>query len=185
MKPMAQEARRPTLSSSSNLILSETAARYFFVVLMLNLVVGGLVTALVLIPPLALPIKLTVWPGTWMFIAYFSFMIAGVLGSLTWTMIYYLLPRLFNIGRVNRIVTYIQIFLTQVGIYGTAALMGLVPGYTGGTFAIKGFGTFLITRVIEWAVIPTGICVGLAIFGTLTGVANVVLAMRPPPVVEP
>jgi hypothetical protein len=179
---MTKEAQRQTsISKASNYISSETAARYFFIVMMMNLIVGALVTSLVLIPPLALPIKLTVWPGTWMFIAYFSFMIAGVLGSLTWTMIYYLLPRLFNLGQVDRRATIIQIVLTQIGIYGVATLMGLVPGYTGGTFAIAGFGTFLITRVIEWAVIPTGIFVGLAIFGTLTGVANIVLSMRPPP----
>lgn len=176
-----EEHQSVALTTTSNTISSESAARFFFVVMMMNLVVGALVTSLVLIPPLALPIKLTVWPGTWMFIAYFGFMIAGVLGSLTWTMVYYLLPRLFNLGQVDRRATIIQIVLTQIGIYGAVALMGLVPGYTGGTFAIAGFGTFLITRVIEWAVIPTGIFVGLAIFGTLTGVANIILSMRPLP----
>jgi hypothetical protein len=183
LEPAIQEARQPIqMAGTKYQIRSETASRYFFVILLFNLVVGAIVTSLVLIPPLALPIKLTVWPGSWMFIAYFSYMIAGVLGSLTWTMIYYLLPRLLNIGQVDKRVTMIQIVLTQIGIYGTVILMGLVPGYTGGTFAIYGFGTFLITRVIEWAVIPTGIFVGLAVFGTITGVANIVLSMRPPSV---
>jgi len=158
---------------------SETASQYFFYVALLNLVVGALITTLVLIPPLAIPIKVTVWPGTWMLVAYFGFMIAGVLGSFTWTGIYYLLPRLVNIRKVNRRITLVQLFLYQIGVYGAVAIMGLVPGYEGGTLAIQGFGTFLITRVIEWAVVPVGIFVGLAVLATITGVANIVLSIQP------
>jgi|SRR5579862_1872996 len=170
---------KQNLLHQKGLIQSETASRYFFYTTLLNLSVAVIVTGLVLIPPLALPIKLTVWPGTWMFIAYFSFIIAGVLGSMMWTMIYYLLPRLLQIAQVSKRITIVQLLLSQVGIYGTVILMGLVPGYTGGSLAIQGFGLFLITRVIEWAVIPTGIFVGIALIGTVTGFANIVFSIRP------
>src|SRR5579863_4221559 len=94
-------------------IHSETAARYFFYVTLLNLSVAVIVTGLVLIPPLALPIKLTVWPGTWMFIAYFSFLIAGVMGSLAWALIYHLLPAMLRVNRVSKRMTLAQLLLYQ------------------------------------------------------------------------
>ncbi|MFI5419675.1 MAG: hypothetical protein ACHQ1H_01775 [Nitrososphaerales archaeon] len=163
-------------------IQSETAARYFFFATIVNLLVSAIVTTLVLIPPLALPIKLTVWPGTWMFIAYFSFLIAGVMGSLAWALIYHLLPAMLRVNRVSKLMTLAQLLLYQIGVYGVALLMGLVPGYTGGTLAINGFGLFLITRVIEWTVVPIGLLVGLAIIATITGIVNIVFSMLPPPI---
>ncbi len=76
--------------------------------------------------------------------------------------------------------TVVQLMLYQIGVYGVAVLMGLVPGYTGGTLAINGFGTFLITRVIEWTVIPIGLLVGLAIIATITGIVNIMYSLLPP-----
>ena len=75
--------------------------------------------------------------------------------------------------------TLAQLLLYQIGVYGVAILMGLVPGYTGGTLAINGIGTFLITRVIEWTVVPIGLLVGLAIIATITGIVNIVYSMVP------
>ena len=133
-------------------------------------------TVPVLIPELGLPLKLQIWPGTWMFVAYFSFLIAGVLGFLAWSLIYYMIPRLLGRQSLNRFLSLIHLVALEASVFGATALMGIFPGYIGGTLIHDGIGQFVVTRVIEWSVIPIGTLIFVAIVATLTGILNVVVS---------
>ena len=133
-------------------------------------------TVPVLIPELGLPLKLQIWPGTWMFVAYFSFLIAGVVGSLAWSLIYYMIPRLFGRQKLSSPLSLFHLVALEVGVLGATALMGIFPGYIGGTLIHDGIGQFVVTRVIEWAVIPIGTLIFVALIATLTGILNVVVS---------
>ena len=165
-------------------IHAETASRYFFYLTVVNILIAAAATAPVLDPHLGLPIKVSHWPGTWMFIAYFAFLIVGVLGMLAWAVIYYMLPRLFNKTKVNQTLFYGQLVLLEVSVVGATALIGIFPGYVGGTLIQQGFGDFIVTRVIEWTVVPIGIFILLAIVATLTGLANIIFSRAGPPLTE-
>jgi len=160
----------------SNLSRPETLSRYFLFVALFNMVVATAATVPVLIPQLGLPLKLQVWPGTWMFVAYFSFLIAGVVGFVVWSLIYYLIPKLFARQRLSRLLSFFHLAAFETGVFGATALMGIFPGYWGGTYIHDGFGQFVVTRIIEWSVIPIGIFIALALLGTLTGVLNIILS---------
>ena len=133
-------------------------------------------TVPVLIPELGLPLKLQIWPGTWMFVAYFSFLIAGVVGSLAWSLIYYMIPRLFGRQKLSGPLSLFHLVALEVGVLGATALMGIFPGYIGGTLIHDGIGQFVVTRVIEWSVIPIGTLIFVALIATLTGILNVVVS---------
>ena len=133
-------------------------------------------TVPVLIPELGLPLKLQIWPGTWMFVAYFSFLIAGVVGYLAWSLIYYMIPRLFGRQKLSSPLSLFHLVALEVGVLGSTALMGIFPGYIGGTLIHDGIGQFVVTRVIEWSVIPIGTLIFFALIATLTGILNVVVS---------
>ena len=133
-------------------------------------------TVPVLIPELGLPLKLQIWPGTWMFVAYFSFLIAGVVGYLAWSLIYYMIPRLFGRQKLSSPLSLFHLVALEVGVLGSTALMGIFPGYIGGTLIHDGIGQFVVTRVIEWSVIPIGTLIFVALIATLTGILNVVIS---------
>jgi len=156
----------------------ETLSRYFLIIALFNMVVAAAATVPVLIPAWGLPLKLQIWPGTWMFVAYFSFLIAGVAGFIVWSVIYYMLPRVFGRQKLNRLLSGFHLFVFEAGVLGATALMGIFPGYWGGTYMHDGFGQFVVTRIIEWAVIPIGVFIALALIATLTGVLNVLLSRR-------
>ena len=133
-------------------------------------------TVPVLIPELGLPLKLQIWPGTWMFVAYFSFLIAGVVGSLAWSLIYYMIPRLFGRQKLSGPLSIFHLVALEVGVLGATALMGIFPGYIGGTLIHDGIGQFVVTRVIEWSVIPIGTLIFVALIATLTGILNLIVS---------
>ncbi len=154
---------------------AEVVSKYFFYVALVNIVIAVIATAPVLVPQWGLPLKIAIWPGTWMLVAYFSFLGAGVLGVLGWSAIYYLMPRLLARRSVSRFLSIIHLVLFEVSVVGATALMGIFAGYVGGTLIQSGFGPVVVTRVIEWTVIPIGIFIAIALMSTLTGVFNVVV----------
>jgi hypothetical protein len=160
--------------TSARKLSPEKAASHFFVFGLINMVIAVAATIPVLIPELGLPLKLQVWPGTWMFVAYFSFLIAGVVGMMAWSYVYRMSGQFLGTLSVSKIVTYSHLALFETGVLGATGLMGLFPGYIGGTLIHDGIGQFVVTRQIEWAVIPIGFLIFVAAFATLTGVLNVV-----------
>jgi len=159
-------------------IQADEASRHFFYMTLVNTLIAVIATAPVLDPQLGLPIKINHWPGTWMFVAYFSFLIAGVLGMLAWSVIYYMLPRLLGKSDVSGPLHLTQLVTFEISVTGATGLMGIFPGYVGGSLVQAGLGDFVVTRVIEWTVIPIGIFIAIALISTLTGLLNVMFARK-------
>lgn len=157
-------------------VRSDQIAKHFFNVGLLNIIIAVTVTLPVLVPQLGLPLKLEVWPGTWMFISYFVFLIVGVMGCFLWCFIYYMLPRVWQKNTVSELLALSQLVSFEVAVFGLCAFMGIDAGYYGGTLYHNGFGPVIITQIIAWAVIPIGTLIVVALLSTVTGVVNVVTA---------
>jgi hypothetical protein len=149
--------------------------RYFVYMTIFNLFAAIAFTTPVIIPQLAFPLKLTVWPGTWMFIAYFVFLIVGVLGTLGWAVLLDLIRRISGVESCDKFLAITSIVLIEVPIYAQTSLMFTV-GYIGGTYAFATqVGSSVITYIIGPLVIPIGVSIFIYLVGTLLGLMNVVL----------
>ncbi|MEM4302660.1 MAG: hypothetical protein QW470_06740 [Candidatus Caldarchaeum sp.] len=151
------------------LLDTTTASRYFLLSTLINICAGIVITAPVLVARLALPLKLTEWPGTWMFVAYGVFLGFGVLGTLAWSTIYYLAGELFAVEHLRRSAVIIHLTLHNIAAYGIGFLMGYAVGYVGGTARLEGFGLAVITALVSWAVIPIGLLVFVGLLSALLG----------------
>lgn len=157
-------------------VKTDTASRYFFRMGLFNIIVACAVTLPVLVPQLGLPLKLEVWPGTWMFISWFVFVIVGVIGCFLWCFIYSMLPRIYGKNSVSDFLALTQLTTFEAAVFGLCAFMGIDAGYYGGTLYHNGFGQAVITQIIAWAVIPIGTLIVIALLSTITGVVNVITA---------
>jgi hypothetical protein len=153
--------------------------RYFLYLTLLNVFAAIAFTAPVLIPYLAFPLKLTVWPGTWMFIAYFIFLIVGVLGTLGWALLLDLVKRVSGAESCDKFLAITSIVLVEVAVYFQTSFM-FSAGYVGGTYAFSTlFGQAVITYMIGPLVVPIGVSIFVYLIGTLLGLLNVVLILAP------
>ncbi|MEM4559814.1 MAG: hypothetical protein QXS57_00100 [Candidatus Caldarchaeum sp.] len=146
------------------------AARYFLISTLVNTCTAVVVTTPVLMARLAMPLKLTEWPGTWMLVAYGVFLGYGVLGSLAWSAMYYMSGTLLSVKEVRRRAVLAHLVLHNVVAYGVGFLMGYAVGYVGGTARLEGAGVVVITALVSWAVIPIGFLVFLGLLSTMLGV---------------
>jgi len=152
-------------------------SRFFVYATIFNLIVAVAITTPVIVPEFTFPIILTVWPGTWMFIAYFAFLIVGVLGSLGWSVLLNVIEDRFHRNKVNRYMAEAHFALTYVGVYGATTLMFRI-GYVGGNAILSEVGKGVVTQgLIGWMVVPLGIFLYLYIIGTVLGIANVILTL--------
>jgi hypothetical protein len=150
------------------------ASRYFLVNTLVNLCAGVAVTAPVLVARLALPLKLTEWPGTWMFIGYAIFIGFGVLGTLAWSAIYYLSSKLLGVSGLHRRAVFTHLVMHNLSAYGVGLLMGYSVGYIGGSARLEGYGVAVITALVSWAVIPIGLLVFIGLLSSILGVAIII-----------
>jgi hypothetical protein len=149
--------------------------RYFIYTTIVNAFAAVAFTTPVIIPELAFPLKLTIWPGTWMFIAYFVFLIVGVLGTLGWAVLLDLVKRTTGVESCDKLLALTSIVLIELAVYVETTLMFTV-GYIGGTYAFATkIGSAVITYIIGPLVIPIGVSVFIYLVGTLLGLMNVVL----------
>lgn len=149
------------------------ASRFFLVNTLINICAGVAITAPVLMARLALPLKLTEWPGTWMFIAYATFLGFGVLGTLAWSTIYHLSRSVLGVESLSRSGVLVHLILHNLAAYGIGLLMGYYVGYVGGSARLEGFGVAVITALVSWAVIPLGLLVYIGLVSALLGMFNV------------
>lgn len=148
--------------------------RYFVYMTIFNVFAAVAFTTPVIIPQLAFPLKLTVWPGTWMFIAYFVFLIVGVLGTLGWAVFLDLVRRVTGVESCDKFLAITSLILIEVPVYTQTSLM-FTAGYIGGTYAFATqVGSALITYIIGPLVIPIGVSIFIYLVGTLLGLMNVV-----------
>ena len=151
--------------------------RYFLYLTLVNTFAAVAFTAPVIVPVLAFPLKLTVWPGTWMFIAYFIFLIVGVLGTLGWGLFLDLVRRVTGAEYCDRFLALTSIVLIEVAVYAQTSFM-FAAGYVGGTYAFSTlFGQAVITYMIGPLVVPIGVSIFVYLLGTLLGLLNVVLIL--------
>ncbi len=157
------------------LISMNRLIRYFIYTTIFNAFAAVAFTTPVIIPELAFPLKLTVWPGTWMFIAYFVFLIVGVLGTLGWAVLLDLVRRTTGVETCDKFLATTSIVLIELAVYVQTTFM-FTAGYVGGTYAFAGqFGQAVITYIIGPLVIPIGVSIFIYMVGTLLGLMNVVL----------
>jgi hypothetical protein len=157
-----------------------TLSKYFIYATIFNLIVAVAITTPIIVPEFTFPIILTVWPGTWMFIAYFTFLMVGVVGSLGWAVLLGFVQDKFQKETVNRYLAEAHFALTYVGIFGVTTLMFRL-GDLGGTAILSETGKGVVTQgLIGWMVVPIGIFLYLLLIGTVIGIANILLTISRP-----
>src|ERR1700730_6266604 len=115
-------------SRSMASISIERLVKYFVYMTIVNAFAAVAFTTPVIIPQLAFPLKLTIWPGTWMFIAYFVFLIVGVLGTLGWAVLLDLVRRITGVESCDRFLAITSLVLVEVPVYTQTSLM-FTAGY--------------------------------------------------------
>jgi hypothetical protein len=155
----------------------EKVIRYYIYMTIVNAFAAVAFTAPVIIPELAFPLKLTIWPGTWMFIAYFVFLIVGVLGTLGWAVLLDLVRRTMGTEYCDKFLAITSLVLIELAVYAETSFMFTV-GYIGGSNALVGqIGPTVNTYIIGPLVVPIGVSIFIYLVGTLLGLMNVVLSL--------
>ncbi len=163
-----------------DVIESSRLVRYFLYATLVNFCAAVIFTVPVIVPEFIFPLKLTIWPGSWMFEAYFAFLIVGVLGNLGWAAFVDLSRRSLQKEYVSRYLAFSHLVLSNVAVYGVSTFMFMV-GYNGGTAALLGFGKAIITQsIIGWMVVPIGVFIYIYIIASVLGVGNVAWMLRSP-----
>ena len=159
------------------MIRIETVIKNFLKLSILNTIVAIIFLFPILIPQLAFPILITEWPGIYMVLAYFIFLFAAVIGFIAWTFAYYLLWKLYEIKFVKRNLVYAQLVFLEIGAL-LACIFMYWGGYVGSSAAYSGMSEFVVGIMMEFATIPSGLGIGLILFGNLFGILNLILAWK-------
>ncbi len=140
-----------------------TLSNRFLGLAWLNVVLAVMFTAVVLDPFLCVSVSpgmfgchdnmVTSWPGTWLFIGYFTFLIAGVLGCFGWAGIYYLGDKLRGKTEVSSFFSRLHLLMFEVGVLGASASMAAV-GYVGGGVIATGGGAAVAAEAIAVDIFP-------------------------------
>jgi len=128
------------------------------------------------------------WPGTWVLIAWFVWMIVAVLGSLFFGTTYYFMAKWWNKTKANNMLSTLHLVLFEIGTFGSCALMAAI-GYVGGSYLAHGGNSIVASAVIQQDIIPPlsndptslffdmppvveAAFIGLAVLGVLVGLIN-------------
>ncbi len=117
------------------------------------------------------------WPGAWGFIAFLTMASVSTIGTLGWGVGYFLLDRLFERKQVDDSLSAVHLIVYEIGVVLTPILMGYV-GWVGGAFVRETGNAIVVTQLIDWTIIPTGMGIAAALLGALVGVINFILAIR-------
>ena len=128
-----------------------------------NVILSVVFTAVVLDPFLCVSVSpgqfgchdnmVTSWPGTWLFIGYFTWLIAGVLGAFGWAGLFYLGDTLRGKTEISTFFSKVHIVLFEVGVLGATACMAAV-GYVGGGVVATGGGAAVAAEAIALNIFP-------------------------------
>jgi hypothetical protein len=129
----------------------------------LNVILSVIFTAIVLDPFLCVSVSpgqfgchdnmVTSWPGTWLFIGYFTWLIVGVVGAFGWAGLYYLGDNLRGKTQVNTLFSRAHLLLFEVGVLGATAVMAAI-GYVGGGVVASGGGPAVAAEAISVDIFP-------------------------------
>tara|TARA_B100001245_G_C22778187_1_gene375895 strand:- start:243 stop:740 length:498 start_codon:yes stop_codon:yes gene_type:complete len=161
----------------SNTIETKIISKYFLILTLINTVAAIFFTLPILIPTSGIPLIVGVFPGTWLLIGYFLFLIVGVIGMLGWSIMYNLMGPMFNRSRTYKKLAIIQLVFIELSIYGVASTISYI-GWSGGQALRQGFSIASVGFLIEPYVLPTGVFVSLVLVGQLCGIINIFSTIR-------
>jgi len=138
-------------------------AKRFLALGTFNVILSVIFSAVILDPYLCVSVSpgqfgchdnmVTSWPGTWLFIGYFTWLIVGVLGSFGWAGLYYLGDTLRGKTEVNAFFSRVHVIAFEVGVLGATACMAAV-GYVGGGVVATGGGAAVAAEAISLDIFP-------------------------------
>ncbi|HUK74258.1 MAG TPA: hypothetical protein VLU99_00600, partial [Nitrososphaerales archaeon] len=154
-------------------VSAETASRYFGRLALVNGLAAAVFAAPMLVPSLEFPILLTEWPGIYIVIAYTSFLVVGVLGTLAWSVMYRLAPSFFFRDFFDRRSVLVQIVLFEAAIYTVSTVLFLA-GYRGASLVDQGqVGSIFVGASMEFSDIPAAVSIFLLIVSVLLGALTI------------
>src|ERR1035437_3581787 len=128
-----------------------------------NVILSVIFTSVILDPFLCVSVSpgqfgchdnmVTTWPGTWLLIGYFTWLIVGVVGAFGWAGLYYLGDMLRGKTEVNTMFSRVHMLFFEVGVLGATACMAAV-GYVGGGVMATGGGAAVAAEAIALDIFP-------------------------------
>jgi len=94
----------------------------------------------------------TSWPGTWLLVAFFTWVSVGVLGPLAWSMVYSRRATERH-GDGIKAVLMLHPVLFEVGVLGACVMMAAI-GYVGGQVVASGGAAAVSSEAIRTNIIP-------------------------------
>ena len=138
-------------------------AKRFLALGTFNVILSVIFSAVILDPYLCVSVSpgqfgchdnmVTSWPGTWLFIGYFTWLIVGVLGSFGWAGLFYLGDQLRGKTEINAFFSKLHVVMFEVGVLGATACMAAV-GYVGGGVIATGGGAAVAAEAISLDIFP-------------------------------
>lgn len=173
---------------------SETAAKRFFSLSLLNGFLAMVFTLPILVPTLCIATppgffgcKATMdinWPGTWVLISWLVFLGTGVAGALFWAVSYYFRGQLNGKTEASKTLVTLHMAIYEIGVFGASGVMAAI-GYVGGSALAQGFGAAIAAQKIadlipalssdpssvlnDMAPVVEAAFIGLAVLGALIG----------------
>ena len=141
---------------------TETIASRFWALALLNGLLIIPFTAPILIPSLCIATPPgsfgckgsmeTSWPGTWLLVAFFTFIIVGIFGALGWSLVY---SRLSSTGASNGNggLLWLHLILFEVGVLGATGVMAAI-GFVGGSVVASGGSPIASAEAVRTQIIP-------------------------------
>lgn len=181
-------------------------AKIFFNLAFVNGVLAFIFTIPILIPSLCIATPPgtfgcnlsmeTSWPGTWVFFAYLFFITIGVFGTLGWGVLYYFGDKLFGKTQVSKGLSWLQVFLFELGVLGATIIQAAI-GLVGGNYVAHGGSNILASVIVAKDIIPPlssnpsslfydmppiveALFIGIAVLGMLIGILNYFTAKKVP-----
>jgi hypothetical protein len=93
------------------------------------------------------------WPGTWLLVAFFSFVIVGIFGALAWSMAYSRKAALTGKIEGSGGLMWLHLVFFEVGVLGATAMMAAI-GFVGGNILARGGGPGVSAAAIQQNIIP-------------------------------
>jgi hypothetical protein len=154
-------------------ISNEVASRYFGRIALVNALAAAVFAAPMLVPSLELPILLTEWPGIYIVIAYAFFVMFGVVGMLSWSMMYRFTPAFFSREFLDRRSVLLQLILSEVGIYTLSTFL-FAAGYIGASLVHDGkVGSVFVGASMEFSDIPAAVSIFIIIVSVFLGAISI------------
>ena len=83
----------------------------------------------------------------------------------------------YNSELIKKNLFYAQIVLSEIGAL-LACIFMYWGGYVGSSASYSGMSEFVVGVMMEFATIPSGLGIGLILFGNLFGIINIILAWK-------